>query len=406
MVIKRAFNRWSVFSALTILAGVATAQLNQMRGNAPGNIPQATFFIHQLSSDHAEGITTIDMNGDGKPDIVSGENWYEAPSWTKHHFRDLPYTNFYIDNFSDLPLDVNGDGNVDIVGCSWFAKRVLWFENPGKRGGAWKEHPIETGYNVEFAFLVDIGTKGRKVDVLPQFGNLDAPLAWYEARGGTFVKHTVSNKSYGHGVGAGDINGDGRTDILTSKGWFEAPADPRSGEWKWHGDWDLGQVGFMHVDDVNSDGRSDIVTSMAHDYGIFWLEQTAEGKWTKHMIDDSWSEAHAMTMIDLNGDGRMDFVTGKRFWAHNGHDPGEHEPLGVYWYEHLPADAGKPVEWVRHVVDYSTRTGGGMQIPVADLNGDGKLDFVVAGKSGLFLFLNKSIAPGGNRTTRNSNKLR
>ena len=160
-------------------------------------------------------------------------------------------------------------------------------------------------------------------------------------------------------------------------------ADPRAGDWKLHADCDLGAIGFIYVADVNGDGRPDIVTSMAHDYGIFWMEQGADGKWTKHVIDDSWSQAHAMTMVDLNGDGQQDFVTGKRFMAHNGHDPGETEPLGIYWYESMQADGGKAMEWVKHVVDYGTRTGGGMQIPVVDLDGDGDLDFVVAGKSGL-----------------------
>ena len=116
----------------------------------------------------------------------------------------------------------------------------------------------------------------------------------------------------------------------------------------------------MYALDVNGDGRNDIVTSMAHDYGIFWLEQGEGGKWTKHMIDDSWSQSHAMTMADLNQDGKMDFVTGKRYMAHNGHDPGEREPLGIYWYEYLKADDGKSIQWVKHVVDYGSRTGSGM----------------------------------------------
>jgi hypothetical protein len=370
-------------SGLIVFAGLAAWAVTR-----PADIP---FEKHTLDLGANESCALADINGDGKLDIVSGENWYEAPGWKKHHFRDLPYSNYYIDNFSDLPLDVNGDGRIDIVSCSWFAHRLVWFENPGKLGGIWKEHLVETGSPIEFAFLVDLDNDGKKNEVLPQFGDEKFPLTWYEAKNGQMVGHVVSNKSYGHGIGAGDVNGDGQTDILTPKGWFEAPPDPRKGEWKFHPDWDLGALGFMYVLDVNGDGKNDVVTSMAHDYGIFWLEQGEGGKWTKHVIDDSWSQAHAMTLVDLNRDGRMDLVTGKRFWAHNGHDPGDHDPLGIYWYEYLPPkEKGGPIEWVRHVVDYSTRTGGGMQIPVADLDGDGDLDFVVAGKSGLFLFENKT----------------
>ncbi len=353
--------------------------------------PEVPFEKHTLDLGASESCAIADINGDGKPDIVSGENWYEAPRWTKHRFRDLPYTNFYVDNFSDLPLDVNGDGRVDLVSCSWFAHRLLWFENPGPAGGPWREHPIEMRFPVEFAFLVDLDNDGRAREVLPEFGASQAPLAWYEVSQGGFVAHVVSDHSYGHGIGAGDVNGDGRNDILTPEGWFEAPPDPRTGTWKWHPDWNLGATGFLYVLDINGDGRNDVVSSMAHGYGVFWLEQGEHGQWTKHMIDDSWSQAHAMTMADVNGDGRMDFVTGKRFWAHNGRDPGGREPLGVYWYEYLPpAVKGGAIEWVRHVVDYGSRTGGGMQIPVADLDGDGDADFVVAGKGGLFLFENKT----------------
>jgi hypothetical protein len=154
-----------------------------------------------------------------------------------------------------------------------------------------------------------------------------------------------------------------------------------------HPDWELTSVGFLHVYDVDGDGLNDIVTTMAHDYGIFWLQHSKEGKWARLRIDDSWSQAHAATLVDLNGDGHKDLLTGKRYMAHNGKDPGEREPLGIYWYEYVRAPEGK-VTWVRHVVDYSTRTGGGMQIPVADLDGDGDLDWAVAGKSGLYLFEN------------------
>ena len=344
------------------------------------------FSRHTLDLGQNEACATADLNGDGRPDIVSGENWYEGPRWIKHKFRTLNFTNNYIDDFSDLPLDVNGDGNVDIVSCSWFSRRLFWSENPGKARGEWKEHDIHTGCPVEFSFLVDLDNDGKAREVLPQFGQPNnCPLAWFEVKNGQFVKHVVSPKSYGHGIGAGDVNGDGRNDIITPKGWFEAPADVRAGDWKYHADFDLDATGFIYVLDVNGDKRNDLVSSMAHNYGVFWVEREGD-KWTKRVIDDSWSQPHAMTLVDLNGDGKKDLLTGKRFMAHNGRDPGEREPLGVYWYEYLRD--GNKIEWVKHVVEYGGRTGGGMQIPVADLDGDGDLDFAVAGKSGLFLFEN------------------
>src|SRR5215475_6418665 len=104
----------------------------------------------------SETVAVADINGDGRPDIVSGEFWYEAPGWTKHRFREINFTNNYVDNFSDLAMDVNGDGRIDIVSCSWFSKRLYWSENPGRAAGLWKDHPIETRSPVEFAFLVDL----------------------------------------------------------------------------------------------------------------------------------------------------------------------------------------------------------------------------------------------------------
>jgi len=120
---------------------------------------------------------------------------------------------------------------------------------------------------------------------------------------------------------------------------------------------------------------------------VFWFEQGESGQWTRRTVDNAWSQGHASTLVDLNGDGRLDLVTGKRFMAHNGSDPGEREPLGVYWYESRKSPTGS-VEWIRHLVEYGGRVGGGMQIPVVDIDADGDLDLVCPGKSGLFLVEN------------------
>ena len=359
------------------------------------------FRKHTLDLGMSETVAVADMNGDGRLDIISGENWFEQGPpeagvglrFVKHKFRDLSYTFDYLEDLSDLAIDVNHDGYPDIVSCSYWSKPLTWWENPGKSGGAWREHLIESGSPVEFVFLVDILNTGQPLQLLPQFGKREFPLTWYELaeRGAPdpWRRHEISPRSYGHGIGAGDVNGDGRTDIITPQGWFEAPPDPRKGAWTFHPEFELGATGFIYTEDVNGDGLPDLITSLAHDYGIFWYEQTKDARgdrvWKKHLIDNSWSQAHALTLVDLNGDGRREVVTGKRYYAHD-HDPGANEPLGVYWYERIMADGA--VQWKRHVLDYSTRTGGGMQIAVVDIDGDGDQDIVVAGKSGLFLFEN------------------
>jgi hypothetical protein len=352
--------------------------------------PEILFDVHTLDLGASESAAIADINGDGKLDIVSGENWYEAPRWIKHHFRDIPFIENYIDDLSTLPLDVNGDGRVDLITSGWFSKKLAWWENPGGMSGRWIEHTVESASPIEFTFLVDLDNDGKANEILPQFGDSKMSLAWYERSHGELVKHEISSRSYGHGIGVGDVNSDGRNDVLTPSGWLEAPPDPRAPDWKFHPDWSLGDVGFIYVRDVNRDGRPDLITSAAHNYGVFWMEHNGDGTWTKHVIDDSWSQAHAVTLVDFRGTGNIGLLTGKRYMAHNGRDPGEREPLGVYWYERLIDPQTKDIQWAKHVLNYGGRVGGGIQIPVADLDRDGDLDFVVAGKSGLFLFENKT----------------
>ena len=95
----------------------------------------------------------------------------------------------------------------------------------------------------------------------------------------------------------------------------------------------------MH--DVDGDGDSDLIWGLGHNYGLFWLEQTTtdgQRTWEKHLIDKSWSQPHFMLMADLDNDGKDELVTGKRYYAHNGNDPGENDPRCVYYYNFDAAD--------------------------------------------------------------------
>lgn len=404
--------RWIRAAALLALAGAPSAFADEPAGWKKHEINARSVF---------EGAGAFDVDGDGKLDVVSGEQWYKGPDWAPYPVRKVSQTGTYRNCFSTMPMDVNGDGRTDFITCSYFERNVGWVENPGKLGLEWAYHEIDKPGSSEAAVLVDLDGDGRP-DVLPNSVNT---VAWYSLESATsqpaWKKHDFGTAAAGHGVGSGDINGDGRTDILTPKGWFEAPADPKATDrWAWHAEWNLGTAGIQILaKDMDGDGRADLVYGMGHDRGLFWARQDvdAAGKrtWDRKPIDNTLSSVHVLSWVDLDGDGKAnELLTGKRVYAHE-IEAGDVEPSQIAYYtfggsatggswtkhpiylgEH--ANAATPKEGPRRDAqkDFPPGTAGtGLEVPVIDMDGDGDLDLVCPGKSGLYWFENPLKAATG-----------
>ena len=201
-------------------------------------------------------------------------------------------------------------------------------------------------------------------------------------------ENVPGTEKFSHGLGYGDINKDGINDVTINEGWFQGTKDNKAGNWEFHSA-NLGEpCSQMQILDLNGDGKNDVVSASAHAMGIWWHEQVVDidGKvnFKTHLMSNTTAQTHSTIMADLNGDGRKDFITGKRFLAHHGRDPGDSDPALLLWLEFTP---GKGPFYKEHIID--SDSGSGLNIAVHDMNGDKKPDIIVANKNGVFLFENQ-----------------
>ena len=415
-----------LLSLFVLLAGCALA--------TAADLTLTTFKKQQLEKHYwSEGAIFGDLNKDGKPDAISGPYWWEGPDFTKRHEiypatrttktkkdgADVEFPGFegalgsknsYSgDNFFAFVHDFDGDGWNDVLTYGLPGTPAFLYLNPQGKEQHWARHQVFDEVDNESPTFADLDGDGKPEIVCNYKGNFGyAKPDWKNVTAKWPFTPVSENGKWGkftHGLGVGDVNGDGRADLIFGGGWFEQPAKGVAGPWKHHKTFFAPSSSQMFAYDVNGDGLNDIVTALAsHGYGLAWHEQlktkdaAGSPEFRAHVFMNkearenrygvAFSQLHAIELVDLDGDGLKDLVTGKCFWAHGpGADPGGSDPAVLYWFK-LVRHADKSVDWVPQLIDNDS--GVGRQIGLADVNGDGRPDFVIGNKKGTFVFTNEA----------------
>ncbi|MCR9201140.1 MAG: DUF1080 domain-containing protein [Planctomycetaceae bacterium] len=376
-------------------------------GAAAEDLTVRTFARQQLTDVYfSEGANAADVDGDGVSDVVYGPYWFAGPDFVQKHeiYQPVPQNREgYADHFFNWPYDFNQDGRNDVFVVGFPGTPAYVYENPGRDGldAHWPKHEVFDWVSNESPQLIDIFGDERPELVCTRDGFFGfATVDWehpFEAWEFHAVSPQIASKKFGHGLGAGDVNGDGRLDIIHAGGWLEQPlTHQRTSRWIAHDvRFSEGYGGAeMYAYDVDGDGDNDIITShSAHDFGLGWYEQIpgepgSEPTFKHHLIMGGhpsenkygvvFSEPHSLALADMDGDGLKDIITGKTYWSHHRQSPQWDAGAVVYWFRLTRSADG--VDWVPYRAD--GEAGIGRQVSIVDVNNDKLPDIVVGGMVG------------------------
>ena len=388
-IFRRFMRTYCVYAML--LSGIVSATCTSYAQET-----NVKFKKHVLTTDFiSEGAAVGDVNKDGKTDVIAGTYWFEAPAWKQHELaKPEKYAiTTYSNSFLNFAMDVNNDGWIDLVRASWPGEQSDWYENPKNATGYWKRHFLYKSMGNESPGLFDIDGDGR-LDLLCNNSKakknvwLSAPKSKTDT---VWTEYIISSDTlqgthrYTHGLGMADMNADGRKDVITREGWWEAPVNRKQPDWTFHKQAISDECSQMFAMDLDGDKDMDIISASAHKYGIWWHEQVRDASgnssWTTHDIFKEFSQTHGLNVVDINKDGNPDIITGKRYYAHNGNDAGDKDAPVIYWFEYKP---GKQPSWVPHKIDDDS--GVGLQVVAEDITKDKLIDIVISNKKGVYFF--------------------